>query len=161
MSDSDASNSVELGMAANASGDTLGRDAGAAASQAAPAMAADPAGEWDQAGTDPAPISTLGFDTMSAGTDDWFPGAASGLPAHATLMDEADDPLVSLPCENLAASRLQGGALDDGGGLSGFAQPDANASAGLRSVDVMVGPSDYGMPVDHIEWHFASLLNLA
>ncbi len=163
MSDSDASNSIEPGIAANPPADALGReaDADAAATLAAPAVASDPAGEWDQAGADAPPLSTLGFDTMSAGTEDWFPGDPAGPLASAILADEAEDPLVSLPCENLAASRLQGGALDDSAGASGFAQPDAYASAGLRPLDVLVGPPDYGMPVDHIEWHFAGLLNLA
>ncbi len=138
-----------------------------APSSADSAASSDDWSNWAMAGTDVQSVDQ-GMDLVSGNPDsrDWFPSiAATGVVTMALASAPEGDPLVSLASAQFAGNGAVGSDLESGLGDSAaqraFAPPLAAAAAThVGASDMLSMPADYGMPLDHIEWHFTGLLPL-
>ncbi len=109
---------------------------------------------WASAGSDAQAVDQ-GMDLVSSDSGEWFPGVAAGSEAAMALAIPADaDPLISLPSADLANLGQDAATYDNAVAFAHSAVDAANMWETLSA------PLGYGMPLDHIEWHFAGLLPL-
>jgi hypothetical protein len=122
-----------------------------------------PSGQWSQWALGAVDLQSVepGVDLVSgdSGAGEWFPSVpVAELRGETLTMDANSDPLVSLPPAEFALHETN---LDDGYAFASSEGVESGGDAGHdHSVHGLMAPADYGVPLDHIEWHFTGLLPL-